>query len=86
MRLSVVRTTLKLEDADVIQIDRAGNVVTPLPEGLTSEDIDVAAVQSGQTTSGRKGSTVYAVAPVMSSWPVCRLAGTSHSRGRSPSS
>ncbi len=62
--LAVVRTTLKLEDADVIQIDRLGNVVTPLPEGLTPEDIDVAAVQSGQTTSGRKGSTVYAVAPV----------------------
>ncbi len=63
--LEVVRTTLKLEDADVIQINRFGNVVKPLPEGLTPEDIDVAAVQSGQTTSGRKGSTVYAVAPVM---------------------
>jgi two-component system sensor histidine kinase BaeS len=39
-------------------------VVTTLPEGLTAQDIDVAAVQSGQTTSGRKGRTVYAVAPV----------------------
>ncbi len=62
--LSVVRKTLKLEDADVIEIDRAGSVVTPLPEGLTPGDIDVAAVQSGQTSSGRRGSTVYAVAPV----------------------
>ena len=77
--LSVVRTTLKLEDADVIQIDRAGNVVTPLPEGLTSEDIDVAAVQSGQTTSGRKGSTVYAVAPVTLSAPeLARLQARRH--------
>jgi two-component system sensor histidine kinase BaeS len=62
--LSVLRSTLKLEDADVIRIDRLGEVVTPLPENLTAQDIDVAAVQTGQTTSGRKGSTVYAVAPV----------------------
>ncbi len=62
--LAVVRTTLKLEDADVIQITRRGNVVTPLPDGLTEQDIDVSAVQSGQTTSGRNGNTVYAVAPV----------------------
>ncbi len=62
--LSIVRSTLKLEDADVIQINRLGNVVKPLPEGLTTQDIDVAAVQAGQTTSGRKGNTVYAVAPV----------------------
>jgi signal transduction histidine kinase len=62
--LAIVRTTLKLEDADVIEIDRLGSVVTPLPENLTPQDIDVAAVQSGQTTSGRTGSTVFAVAPV----------------------
>jgi signal transduction histidine kinase len=62
--LRVVRRTLTLEDADVIQIDRQGNVVKPLPEGLTEQDIDVAAVQAGQTTSGRKGNTVFAVAPV----------------------
>ena len=62
--LNVVRKTLKLEDADVIRIDRFGNVITALPEGLTPEDIDVAAVQAGQTTSGRNGNLVYAVAPV----------------------
>jgi signal transduction histidine kinase len=62
--LKVVRKTLKLEDADVIQIGRFGNVVEPLPEGLTTADINVAAVQAGETTSGRKGNTVFAVAPV----------------------
>ena len=62
--LQVLRKTLKLEDADVIAINRLGKVVTTLPEGLTAQDVDVAAVQSGQTTSGRKGRTVYAVAPV----------------------
>ncbi len=62
--LSVVRATLKLEDADVIRIDRLGAIVTPLPSDITQNDIDVAAVQSGQTTSGRVGNFVYAVAPV----------------------
>jgi signal transduction histidine kinase len=62
--LKVVRKTLKLEDADVIQIGRFGNVVAPLPQGLTAEDINVSAVQAGETTSGRKGNTVFAVAPV----------------------
>src|SRR3984957_2292285 len=72
--LNILRTTLKLEDADVIQINRLGEVVTPLPENLTAQDIDVAAVQSGQTTSGRTGSTVYAVAPVtLSAQELARL-------------
>ena len=62
--LRVVRKTLKLEDADIIQIGRFGDVVTTLPEGLTPQDINVAALQAGETTSGRKGNTVYAVAPV----------------------
>jgi signal transduction histidine kinase len=77
--LGVVRKTLELEDADVIEIDRAGGVVTPLPEGLTPEDIDVAAVQSGQTTSGRRGSTVYAAAPVkLSAEVLARLQARRH--------
>ena len=62
--LHTVRATLKLEDADVIQIDRLGTVLTALPDGVTQNDIDVSAVQSGQTTSGRHGGLVYAVAPV----------------------
>ena len=62
--LRVVQKTLKLEDAEIIRIDRLGNIVTPLPSDATGLDIDVAAVQSGQTVSGRSGNLVYAVAPV----------------------
>jgi len=62
--LRVVQRTLKLEDAEIIRIDKLGNVVTPLPDGLSAQDVDVAAVQSGQTTSGRTGNLVFAVAPV----------------------
>ena len=62
--LRVVQKTLKLENAEIIRIDRLGNIVTPLPSDATGLDIDVAAVQSGQTVSGRSGNLVYAVAPV----------------------
>jgi signal transduction histidine kinase len=62
--LAAIRKTLKLEDADLITITALGNVVTALPDGLTAQDIDVAGLQSGQTSSGRTGSLVYAAAPV----------------------
>jgi two-component system sensor histidine kinase BaeS len=62
--LRAVRATLKLEDAEVIRIGPLGHIVTPLPSHLTAGDLDVPAVQSGQTISGRVGNLVYAVAPV----------------------
>ena len=62
--LAAIKKTLKLEDADLITITALGNVVTALPAGLTAQDIDVAGLQSGQASSGRKGNLVYAAAPV----------------------
>jgi signal transduction histidine kinase len=62
--LAAIRKTLTLEDADLITITAPGNVVTTLPDGLTAQDIDVAGLQSGQTSSGRRGNLVYAAAPV----------------------
>jgi signal transduction histidine kinase len=62
--LSIMRATLTLEDADIIAINRFGNITTPLPSDITQDDIDVAAVQNGQTVSGREGNLVYAVSPV----------------------
>ncbi len=62
--LRVLQKTLKLEDAGIIRIDTAGTIVSSLPTGLSAEDIDAAAVQSGQTVSGREGNLVYAVAPI----------------------
>ena len=63
--LNVVRATLaQVGNAAVVEIDRQGNVIGPLPEGLTAEDFDLTAVQGGQTVSGRSGSIVYAMAPV----------------------
>jgi signal transduction histidine kinase len=62
--LAAIKKTLKLEDADLITITAFGNVVTALPAGLTPQDIDVAGLQSGQSSSGRRGNLVYAAAPV----------------------
>ena len=62
--LRAVRATLKLENAEVIRIDALGNIVSALPSTLPDQDIDVSAVQAGQTVSGRSGDLVYAVAPV----------------------
>jgi two-component system sensor histidine kinase BaeS len=62
--LTVVKATLTLENADVIRINRFGKIATPLPSDLTQRDVDVAAVQSGQTVSGREGNLVYAISPV----------------------
>jgi two-component system sensor histidine kinase BaeS len=60
----VLKRTLTLENAEIVRIDRLGAIVSPLPADLSQSDIDIAAVQSGQTTSGRVGNLVYAVAPV----------------------
>ncbi len=63
--LALIKATLKLEDADVITINRFGEIVgNTLPSDIPENEIDVAAVQNGQTVSGRSGSLVYAVSPV----------------------
>ena len=62
--LAAIRKVLKLEDADFVTIDRFGEVTSPLPDGLTEDNIDVPALQAGQTVSGRTGDLVYAAAPV----------------------
>jgi two-component system sensor histidine kinase BaeS len=62
--LSVIKATLTLENANVIRINRFGTIATALPSNIAQSDIDVAAVQNGQTVSGRKGNLVYAVSPV----------------------
>jgi len=62
--LAAVRKVLKLEEADFMTIDRFGTVTSSLPDGLTTENVDVPALQSGHTVSGRAGNLVYAAAPV----------------------
>jgi signal transduction histidine kinase len=62
--LHAVGRTLRLENAGFIRINQAGEITSRLPHGLTAEELDVAALQAGKTTSGRSGGVVYAAAPV----------------------
>ncbi len=77
--LDIIRHTLKLEDADTIPITASGEVASALPDGLSAEDIDPAALQNGETVSGRQGNLVYAAAPIdLSTAERKRLAAREH--------
>ena len=84
-----MRKTLTLEDADVIAIDRFGNVVATLPEGLTAQDIDVAARAGGADDVGAQGQHRLrggaGDAVPAGAHAAARAAGMSRSRARSPS-
>jgi two-component system sensor histidine kinase BaeS len=62
--LHALQKTLKLEDAAIVRFGPAGRTGATLPAGLSVQDIDLAAVRSGETTSGRNGNLVFAMAPV----------------------
>jgi signal transduction histidine kinase len=77
--LDIIRHTLKLEDADTIPITVSGEVASALPDGLSAEDIDPAALRNGETVSGRQGNLVYAAAPIdLSAAERKRLAAREH--------
>ena len=78
--LTIIKRTLELEDADIIRINRLGNInAATLPPEISQSDIDVAAVQNGQTVSGRNGNLVYAVSPVsLSQTEINRLERRDH--------
>ncbi len=62
--LRTVRRVLRLADARFIRVSAKGVVTSPLPPGVTSEDLDPQALLSGETVSGRDGDLVFAAAPV----------------------
>ncbi len=62
--LRTVRRVLRLADARFVRVSAGGVVTSPLPPGLTSEDLDPQALLSGETVSGRDGNLVFAAAPV----------------------
>ncbi len=77
--LDIIQRTLKLEDAGLIRVNAAGELASPLPPGLTAEDINPSALQNGQTVSGRQGNLVYAAAPIdLSATERKRLAAREH--------
>src|SRR5580704_12680266 len=62
--LRVVRRVLKLEDAQLVRVDRAGVIVSTIPSDLSVANLQPTALANGQTVSGRVGNLVFAAAPV----------------------
>ena len=62
--LRVVRRVLKLEDAQVIRVDRAGVIVSAIPSDLTGANLQPQALATGESVSGRVNNLVFAEAPV----------------------
>jgi signal transduction histidine kinase len=62
--LKVIRHVLELEDATVVRIDVAGEIVSGLPSDITASELDTPKLMAGQTVSGRQGNLVFAAAPV----------------------
>jgi len=74
---TLVQTTLSVSNGSVVAIDADGNVreflagvlgteaTEPvLPNGVQTSDLDVAALQNGQTQKGRDGDTVFQAQPL----------------------
>jgi two-component system sensor histidine kinase BaeS len=58
--------SLRLDDATVIFVNAQSRIIDPgsLPSGVPAARIDLAALQAGTVTSGNRGRTVFAVAPM----------------------
>ena len=61
--LREVRQALRVDGVEFVAIDSTGQLTGALPEGVAADDLDLAALRSGQTVSGTNGSLVYAAAP-----------------------
>jgi signal transduction histidine kinase len=61
--LRQLRAALRVDGIDFVVIGPAGRVTGTLPEGVAADDLDVAALQAGRTTSGARGDLVWAAAP-----------------------
>jgi signal transduction histidine kinase len=81
--LRILKTPLKLQQAAVIAIGPDGGLIdvanpaqpVSLPSGLTTADLDVAALTAGKTVTGTKGSIVFAAAPYQAEVQIPRTLG-----------
>jgi signal transduction histidine kinase len=74
---TLVQTTLSVSDGAVVAIDADGNVreflggllgvdesAVTLPNGVSEDDLDIPALQAGDTQKGRDGDTVFQAEPL----------------------
>ncbi|HMC42810.1 MAG TPA: HAMP domain-containing sensor histidine kinase [Acidimicrobiales bacterium] len=62
--INLLRRVARLQDGVEIGIGPFGGIVGRLPAGLTAGDVDPSALLLGDTVSGRRGSLVFAAAPL----------------------
>lgn len=61
--LTNFRRVLRLEEVVVVTVTGSGEFLgDPLPQGVTTDDVDLVALRNGQVLSGNSGNTVYAIA------------------------
>ncbi|MGH9293113.1 MAG: sensor histidine kinase, partial [Acidimicrobiales bacterium] len=63
--LDIVARLLRLEDARVIRIGPGGRVLSSLPSGITTRDVDALKLLAGDSTTGFSGNESFAAAPVI---------------------
>jgi two-component system sensor histidine kinase BaeS len=64
-QLTLLRRVVDLDGFSVLAIDAAGRLeAEQLPEGVTEDMLDVAALRDGQLQSGNDGDLVFAAAPI----------------------
>lgn len=64
-RLRPLLRVLQLQDATLVGITPAGEVVPPLPEGIDETDLDGDRLNAGETVVGRTSGLVYVARPVL---------------------
>ena len=61
--LSALRAALRVDGIEIVLIGPAGRVRGTLPDGVVRDDLDIATLRAGTTTSGSHGGLVWAAAP-----------------------
>jgi len=62
--LRVVKAVLRLEDARIVRVSASGAIISPIPAGLTSGDLEPGSLLQGDSVSGQDGALAFAAAPV----------------------
>jgi two-component system sensor histidine kinase BaeS len=58
-----LRRALDVEGIAILRYGPGGRTIDPLPQGVTSDDLDLDRLRAGETITGSHGSLVFAAAP-----------------------
>ena len=61
--LNQLRKSLNLQGVSVVRFGSGGRTIDSLPDGVTTDDLDLAKLRNGEVLTGGGGSLVFAAAP-----------------------